>query len=97
MSVIKNTTDIPRSIWNKKTSTSGYAESIVFIDNADNDYNLDEIDICDNIEYERQIHKDDKYELYIRNKLHMLKVYMFFIQYININIPSTIYSFKCKW
>ena len=64
----------------------------VCIYDADHDYILDEIERRDHIEYERKIHNDDKYELCINDKLHILKVYMYVIQHINRNVSLPIYS-----
>ena len=44
----------------KKTSTPDCAKKTNFIDDADHDYILEKIDQRYHIEYERQIHNDDK-------------------------------------
>ena len=58
----------------------------IYINDTNHDYILYGIDHSDHIEYERKIHNDDKYELCINDKLHILKVYIYVIKYIFRNI-----------
>ena len=60
VSVIKNVTDIPRGIFNKKQPHQAVQRQPIFIDDEYHDYILYEIERRDNIEYERQVHNDDK-------------------------------------
>ena len=59
VSVIKYVADIPRSTCNKKPRQSVQRQPICISD-AGHDYILDEIERCDNIEYEIHMHNDDK-------------------------------------
>ena len=54
---------------------------------------MDKIEHHDHIEYERQLQNNDKQELYLNNKLHILKVHMCVMQYINRSLSYPIYSF----
>ena len=57
--------DIPRIICNKKQSHQAIQKQPICIAYADYDYNIDKIERCDNIEFERQIHNDDRSEFYM--------------------------------
>ena len=59
MSVIKNVTDIPNIICNKKQARKTVQRKTILIADTDHYYILDKIELHDIIEYERQIHNDD--------------------------------------
>ena len=60
MSVINNVEEIPRIIRNKKQALRDMQRQTIFIADSDHDYIQDEIERPDHIEYERQIHDDNK-------------------------------------
>ena len=87
---------IPRIICNKKQSQQDIQIKQICVSDADHDYILDKIEHRGHIEYEIQIHNDYKQDFFINNKFHVFEVYMYVIQYINRNMSSKIYIFKCK-
>ena len=60
MSVIKNVADITSIICNKKQSCQAVQKQLIFIADTDHDYIIDKIEHYDHIDYEIQIHNDDK-------------------------------------
>ena len=60
MSAIKNVADIPGIICNKKQALEDVQIQPICISDTDHDYILDKIECRYIIEYERQIHNDDK-------------------------------------
>ena len=60
VSVINNTSDITRSIRNKKKSLQAVHRQPICTADVDHDYIIDIIERHDHIEYERKIQNDDK-------------------------------------
>ena len=60
MSDIKHIVDIPRSICNKKQARQAVQSQPICIVDGYHEYIIDEIECSDHIEYETEIHNDDK-------------------------------------
>ena len=79
VAVTKHVADITRSICNETQALQAVQRQPICIANTYYDYILYKIKRWDHIEYERQIHNEDKKLFYMDNKLHILEVYIYVI------------------